>query len=70
MKNLTEKEVIAMSRKHFNKHLAKRQSIKEATLLVGIDTGCNFNAIVLMNKEGEILGRFPTIQYKERIQLF
>lgn len=48
-------------RKNNNRQVEKRQRITEATLIVGIDIGCEFNAMCLMNKEGTVLGRYPKI---------
>jgi transposase len=50
-----------MSRKHYNSQVTKRQRIKRTTLVVGVDIGCNFNAIGFMNKVGEVLGRHPRV---------
>jgi transposase len=59
-KHLTE-EVIAMHEKDYNKQIAKRQRIRRTTLVVGLDIGNEFNAMCLMNKDGEVLGRYPRI---------
>jgi len=48
-------------RKNDNRQVEKRQRITEATLIVGMDIGCEFNAMCLMNKEGTVLGRYPKI---------
>jgi transposase len=53
--------VTAMHRKNDNRQVEKRQRITTATLIVGMDIGCEFNAMCLMNKEGTILGRYPKI---------
>lgn len=45
----------------YSKQLARRQRIKNTTLVVGMDIGCEFNAMGLMNKKGEPLGRYPKI---------
>jgi transposase len=50
-----------MSQRNNNRQKEKRQRIKKSTLVAGIDIGCEFNALVLMNKEGEVLGRYPKI---------
>ncbi len=50
-----------MRRKNYNKQIAKRQRIKRTTLVVGMDIGNGFNAMCLMNKEGEVLGKYPWI---------
>jgi len=51
----------AMRRQNDNRQVEKRQRITEATLIVGMDIGCEFNAMCLMNKEGTVLGRYPKI---------
>jgi len=53
--------VKAMRRQNDNRQVEKRQRITEATLIVGMDIGCEFNAMCLMNKEGTVLGRYPKI---------
>lgn len=45
----------------YSKQLARRQRIKSTTLVVGMDIGCEFNAMGLMDKEGKVLGRYPKI---------
>lgn len=50
-----------MSGKDYTKQVAKRQKIKKTTLVVGLDIGSEFNAMGLMNKAGEILGKYPKI---------
>lgn len=50
-----------MHEKDYNKQIAKRQRIKRKTLVVGMDIGCEFNAMCLMNKEGEVLSKYPLI---------
>lgn len=50
-----------MHGKDYNKQIAKRQRIKRTTLVIGMDIGNEFNAMCLMNKEGEVLGRYPKI---------
>lgn len=50
-----------MRRKNYNKQIAKRRRIKRTTLVVGMDIGNGFNAMCLMNKEGEVLGKYPWI---------
>ncbi|MHC4397656.1 MAG: IS110 family RNA-guided transposase [Planctomycetota bacterium] len=46
---------------NYSKQLIKRQRISRATLVAGMDIGNKFNAMVLMNKEGKILGRYPKV---------
>lgn len=55
-----------MYRSDYSKQLARRQSIKKTTLVVGMDIGCEFNAMGFMNKEGKVLGRYPTIYNSRR----
>lgn len=50
-----------MFRSDYTKHLERRQRIKVTTLVIGIDVGYDFNAMALMKKEGEVLGRYPRI---------
>ena len=50
-----------MSKKDYSKQLEKRQSIKESTLVVGVDIGRQFNAVGFMNKEGKVLGKYPKV---------
>ena len=50
-----------MRGKNYNKQIAKRQRIKRTTLVIGMDIGNGFNAMCLMNKEGEVLGKYPWI---------
>ena len=45
-----------MSQSDYNKQVAKRQRIRKATLIVGVDIGKAFNAIGFMDKEGNVLG--------------
>lgn len=50
-----------MHGKDYNKQIANRQRIKRTTLVIGMDIGNEFNAMCLMNKEGEVLGKYPRI---------
>ena len=50
-----------MSNRDCNKQVEKRQQIKKTTLIIGVDIGSNFNAMAFMNKEGEVLGKFPKV---------
>jgi len=49
------------SLRRYVNQVEKRQRIKDTTLVVGMDIGSEFNAMALMNKRGEILGRYPKI---------
>lgn len=50
-----------MHGKDYNKQVGRRQKIKRTTLVVGMDIGCEFNAMCLINKDGEVLGKYPRI---------
>jgi len=50
-----------MHKKNDNKQIEKRQRITEKTLIIGMDIGCEFNAMCLMNKEGIVIGKYPRI---------
>ena len=41
--------------------MEKRQRIGRHTLVIGIDIGSEFNAVCLMDKEGEAFGQYPKI---------
>lgn len=60
-KNTLTGGVTAMRKKNDNRQVEKRQRITDATLVIGMDIGCEFNAMCLMSKEGTILGRYPKI---------
>ena len=45
-----------MSQRDYNRQVAKRQRIRKATLIVGVDIGKAFNALGFMDKEGNVLG--------------
>ena len=45
-----------MSQRDYNRQVAKRQRIRKATLIVGVDIGKAFNAVGFMDKEGNVLG--------------
>ena len=55
-----------MHRKNDIRQVEKRQRITDKTLVVGMDIGCEFNAMCLMNKEGSVLGRYPKIYNSRR----
>lgn len=50
-----------MYKSDYSKQLARRQRIKETSLVVGMDIGSEFNAMGLMDKEGRVIGRYPRI---------
>lgn len=60
-KNILTGGVITMHTKNYNRQVEKRQRIGNATLVIGMDIGCEFNAMCVMNKEGTVLGRYPKI---------
>ncbi|MCK5615007.1 transposase [Candidatus Pacearchaeota archaeon] len=50
-----------MSKNDYSKQAERRQKIQNSTLVVGVDIGSKFNAVALMNKDGEVLGTYPKI---------
>ncbi|MDI6891279.1 MAG: transposase, partial [Thermodesulfovibrionales bacterium] len=50
-----------MHGKDYNKQIVRRQRIKRTTLVIGLDIGNEFNAMCLMNKEGEVLSKYPRL---------
>ena len=54
-------ELITMFIRDYSKQFKNRQGILEATLVVGLDIGSKFNAMAFMNKEGDVLGRYPRV---------
>ena len=50
-----------MSQENFNKQVSRRQRITKSTLIVGLDIGSAFNAMALMDKTGEVMGRYPEV---------
>lgn len=50
-----------MSKKDYSKQVERRQKIQSSTLIVGVDVGSKFNAVALMNRDGEVLGTYPKI---------
>ena len=50
-----------MLKSNCSRQVVKRQQIKKKTLVLGIDIGSAFNAVVFMNKEGNILGKYPKV---------
>ncbi len=41
--------------------MSKGKGIEKTTLVSRMDIGCDCNAMVLMNKGGEVVGRYPRI---------
>jgi len=50
-----------MHTKQYSRQLEKRNRIGTGTLIIGMDIGSEFNAACFMDKEGNALGRYPTI---------
>lgn len=50
-----------MRMKQYTRQIEKRQRITNRTLVIGIDIGSEFNAVCLMDKEGNVLGRYPKL---------
>ena len=49
-----------MTQSDYNKQVAKRQRIRKATLIIGVDIGNAFHAFGFMYKEGNVLGSYKT----------
>lgn len=60
-KNTLTGGITAMHKKDYNSQVEKRQRITDKTVVVGMDIGCEHNAVCLMNKEGTVLGKYPKI---------
>ncbi len=50
-----------MHTKQYSRQQEKRNRIGKQTLVIGMDIGSEFNAACFMDKEGNVLGRYPTI---------
>ena len=50
-----------MHTRQYTKQMEKRSMIGEHTLVVGLDIGSEFNAACFMDKEGNVLGRYPKV---------
>jgi transposase len=50
-----------MHKKQYSRQLEKRKRIGDQTLVIGMDIGSEFNAACFMDKEGNVLGRYPTV---------
>ena len=50
-----------MHTKQYSRQQEKRNRIGNGTLVIGMDIGSDFNAACFMDKEGNVLGRYPTI---------
>jgi transposase len=47
--------------KNYTRQIEKRQRITSHTLVIGVDVGKEFNAVCLMDKEGDVIGKYPKI---------
>lgn len=50
-----------MRMKEYTRQIQKRQRITSRTLVIGIDIGSEFNSMCLMDKEGDVIGKYPKI---------
>ena len=50
-----------MHTKQYSKQQEKRKRIGNQTLVIGMDIGSEFNAACFMDREGNVLGRYPTV---------
>ncbi|HVN24479.1 MAG TPA: transposase [Syntrophorhabdales bacterium] len=50
-----------MLKKQYSRQVQKRKRIGNRTLVIGMDIGSAFNAACFMDKEGNVLGRYPKI---------
>ncbi len=50
-----------MPTRQHSRQLEKRNRIDNRTLVIGMDIGSDFNAACFMDKEGNVMGRYPTI---------
>jgi transposase len=55
-----------MHTKQYNRQQEKRNRIGNQTLVIGMDIGSEFNAACFMDKEGNVLGRYPIIYNSRR----
>lgn len=68
--NREQKGVIAMTSKDFSRHYEKRQRIGETTLIVGLDIGCEFNMMCMMNAKGKVLGEHKIFNSRKGFEFF
>ena len=59
-----------MTSKDFNRGYEKRQRIGETTLIVGLDIGCEFNMMCMMNAKGKVLGEHKIFNSRQGIRVF
>ena len=59
-----------MTSKDFNRGYEKRQRIGETTLIVGLDIGCEFNMMCMMNAKGKVLGEHKIFNSRKGFEFF
>ena len=59
-----------MTSKDFNRQYEKRQRIGETTLIVGLDIGCEFNMMCLMNSKGKVFGEHKIYNSRKGFRVF
>ena len=59
-----------MTNKDFNRGYEKRQRIGETTLIVGLDIGCEYNMMCLMNSKGKVLGEHKVYNSRKGFEFF
>ena len=59
-----------MTSKDFNRGYYKRQRIGETTLIVGLDIGCEFNMMCMMNANGKVLGEYKIYNSRKGFEFF
>jgi transposase len=59
-----------MTSKDFNRGYDKRQRIGETTLIVGLDIGCEFNMMCMMNAKGKVLGEHKVYNSRKGFDFF
>jgi len=59
-----------MTSKDFNRGYDKRQRIGETTLIVGLDIGCEFNMMCMMNAKGKVLGEYKIYNSRQGFDFF
>ena len=50
-----------MHAKQYIRQIEKRKRIGTGTLIIGMDIGSKSNAVCLMDKEGRVIGQYPTV---------
>jgi transposase len=59
-----------MTRNDFNRGYEKRQRIGETTLIMGLDIGCEFNMMCMMNAKGKVLGEHKVYNSRKGFDFF